>query len=263
MVDYLNFYENADEVNRRLRGTVVLYDGKPYYVMTLAMASVDSIVRLYLEPLSSEHRPLLLDNYKMKALTDKGISFPWQQYPHGSSSMISAMETFTKQVPELGILRKKINSPSFNKFRPFPLGYSLQDGGYPVYVMRKPVRKGYQGFSSARAAVINLDAVDGYFNSGNFDINSPALYNAIVADWPTYHAAVGKMLQNPSQLGQPFHRDLAIIRGPCDSFFLGHRYQIVGQITDLPTGSIRLAKSCQHLFETLSEMNIFQSIATQ
>ena len=49
---YPNFYENLSEANKRLHGTVVLYDGHPYYILAISNHFTDGIMRVYMEPLA-------------------------------------------------------------------------------------------------------------------------------------------------------------------------------------------------------------------
>jgi hypothetical protein len=48
--------------------------------------------------------------------------------------------------PAAGILRKQMNSPLFNKFRPYPLGMCNTKGQRAYYLERQPNRKTEQGF---------------------------------------------------------------------------------------------------------------------
>ncbi len=51
MTKHPNFYENLAEAQMRLVNTVVLYDGEPYMVLTIAAHAPDGIFRVYLDPI--------------------------------------------------------------------------------------------------------------------------------------------------------------------------------------------------------------------
>ena len=45
----VNFYENLEEAQRRLRGTVVMYDGIPHYVLAITDHQSGGIFRVYMQ----------------------------------------------------------------------------------------------------------------------------------------------------------------------------------------------------------------------
>jgi hypothetical protein len=51
--------------------------------------------------------------------------------------------------PAAGILRKQMNSPLFNRFRPYPLGMCNLKGSGTYYIERQPNRKTEQGLLSS------------------------------------------------------------------------------------------------------------------
>src|SRR5688572_1369118 len=127
MAQHLNFYENLQEAQMRLQGTIVVYDGEPYQVYHITEHK-DKILRVYMHPInqenvSSSQRPNL-DNFLYSNGNDR-------------SKIPEYLDKWMEDNPKFGMLRKKMNSPAFNKFRPFPLGMVNDGKGRVFYVERQ------------------------------------------------------------------------------------------------------------------------------
>src|SRR3546814_5918592 len=70
MVKYTNFYETVKEADMRLRHTLVMYDGEPYYVLLISDHKKDGVFRIYMDKAGNEH----------------GFAFQREQVPYEASS---------------------------------------------------------------------------------------------------------------------------------------------------------------------------------
>src|SRR5690349_7508913 len=115
---YPNFYENLKEAQDRLRGCIVLYSGEPNYIWAICDHKPDGKFRVYMSPIEVVHTTSLP---------------PINQIPSNHPSLGSAIDTFLDANASLPVVRKMMDSPAFNKFRPFPLGMCNQ-GSQAFYV---------------------------------------------------------------------------------------------------------------------------------
>ena len=124
MSDYKNFYENQKEATMRLVSTIVCYDGIPCQVLAITAHKPDGIFRVYLDPIGQEHggpaRPDI-----------DGV-------PRDHTGLGAIMDNFMDKHPGHLLMRKHMNSPAFNKYRPFPLGM-LNVSGKTFYMERQPI----------------------------------------------------------------------------------------------------------------------------
>lgn len=202
-VEYENFYENLEEAQRRLTGTVVLYDGEPVYIAQVSNVREDNTFRLWCQKLPNEDLNL-------------GIG----DLPEGERPVNS--------------FRKKINSPRFNKFRPFEMGYinlfQTRAGGklfFPVYLTRTPARRGKQGFNEGSYNC--RDNRGGDRRPSFVDIIfSEAFVEMIKGDYPSYREVVARV-QDVEEGGIAVDRAFCVCKDRESGIvFLDYRSETVG-----------------------------------
>lgn len=253
MATYTNFFETLEEAQRRLCGTVVMYDKEPYVVLAICNHKPDGIFRVYLLPLTYKD-PM------PSAVYDFGRGDPRQA------------EELDKYIKEKGdscvLLRKQMNSPAFNKFRPFPLGM-MNYGNKVWYLERTPTRSVLQGLSRnsviAHKVVLSPDLLNdpargrGWSNG----LQSEEVRACITADHPTLEQTL-RELQDPEVKNEAaaFHRHFAVLRGPVDTFFLAYKTEVIGRI-DCANTSVTLGRKYRHFKEVVEEANAFKSVNLQ
>ena len=247
---YPNFYENIKEAQMRLRGTVVLYDGVPYYIMAITQGNSDGIFRVYLDPVGRD--PTVL--WSRPNMGDYNMESP-NLAPYLDSWMLSN--------PNSGILRKHINSPAFNKFRPYPLGM-CNFGVSALYIERQPNRKTEQGLirSMLEATPINLIPTNAIAKGGcPVDTYSVEFKSCILADHPSADTVLNA-LNDPTiqNTAIAFHRNFAMVRGPIGMIFLAYKTDIIGVMPNSDFSRLRLGSEFAHTREVIEKLNLFSSI---
>lgn len=254
MAEYVNFFETLKEAEMRLRNTIVLYDGDPYYVFAVTDHKNDGVFRLYLDPISSN--AMTINNYAIPEGPQEGASYG------------QLLDTFMEHNKDAPLIRKKMNSPLFNKFRPFPLGM-CNTGKKTFFIERRPTRKSEQGLTQQMLDVEELKIemstgspgkVPGsYFNMFTSDFRA-----CIKGEYPTAANCLAA-LKNPKVKNNTaaFHREFAFIRGPLDTLYLAYRDQVVGLLPSDDFSSVRLGKKYGYTKEVIQNLNLFQTINTQ
>jgi len=243
MKEYPNFYENLAEAVKRLEGTVVKYGNDFYYVLCITDHKNDGIFRIYLDDLK--------DLWLRKA----------GDIPYGGHvpNRGKAMDDYIVANPNCGIIRKQLNSPLFNKFRPFPIGMINCDG-QAIYVERSPVRHTQQGLTS-QMLVGRQVTITNNERSYNIDIYSAGLYQTLTNSYPTFEECCSNLLDksilNPSVA---FHRNFAVLRGPINTLFVAHKNEVVGFLPALDSSVIVLGQDFTYLKEVIESLNIFQEV---
>lgn len=253
MVQYTNFYENLTEAERRLKDTVVLYDGHPYYVLCITDHKGDGVFRVYLDKLGSDRAPAIC-RYDH-------IPNNWHDEPNMSRG--KKMDIFIEDNPDSGILRKKMNSPLFNRFRPFPLGM-MNRGIHAAYCERRPTRPfSSQGLSGG--------AIDGHhvvLRSSNealsgisIDIFNPGFADMVLGNYPSLDECIDN-LNNPEIENESvaFHRYFALIRGPIGVLFLVYKQDIIGYLPDGTKSNVFLGKRFIYTREVVGDLGLFGNI---
>lgn len=252
MATHVNFYENIQEALMRIKQTIVLYDGYPNYVHTVAPHPTDEAFRVYMTPLEKVHE------MPMAGLPCAGL------IPHGASNMVGHMDAWMEQHPNW-ITRKKMNSPKFNRFRPFPLGM-VNQGQNAVYCARQPARpKTEQGLipSMILATAISVSPKNmphGYA----VDCYNKSFRDAIIGDYPSPKTVL-EGLQNPkfSNESVAFNREFALVKGPIDLMFLAYREDVIGVLPYGDFSRVRLGKEFRHCREVTEELNLFLTVEVQ
>lgn len=259
MPSFTNFYESLKEASMRLQNTVVLYDGEPYYVLCLDDHKKDDIFRVYLDPI----------------LPDKSCCFerlpgiPYNWYGTGTESVGYMMDAWMNNNPDSGILRKQMNSPLFNKFRPFPLGM-LNSRNDVYFTERRPVRHMQQGltgdmFMSYRVTEFRTGShKDDYpsYESYGKGITASELYNMYKGNYPTLDEVLDN-LKDPEVLnfGVAFDRKFAITRGPAGMLFLVYKRETVGILPHKDKTLALLSPEFNHFKQLIEEYSFFDDVA--
>jgi len=254
MKENVNFYENIDEARMRLRNTVVCYDGEPYKVMGLANHK-DGIIRIYMREIGVPFNRAVWPQEIMDGFNP--------ETPQWSNAMDKWLETDTGK--KSGIIRKMMNSPKFNKYRPFPLGMCNHASGC-VYIERMPNRKVEQGLiqSMTLQTTVTLGqksekgALGRY---GAIDIYTPEFRNCVVGDYPTAESCL-KNLKDPDVINNAaaFHREFALVRGPMSMLFLAYRDEIIGLLPASDFSIARLGVDFHYTKEAVSDLKLFKDI---
>ena len=246
--EYTNFYENIKEAMMRLQHTVVMYDGFPYYVLTIDSHKPDGIFRVYMEPLGG----------KRGSVIGRGLSVPYDG-PNGYRG--PEMDKWLDANKDSGVIRKQMNSPLFNKFRPFDLGMCNIDGNV-VYTERQPQRQTYQGLTQQMVyqLPVSLGPRLSVTKNALVGIQHPAFKACVLAEHPSYDECIKNLLDPEiSNEGVAFSRHFALVRGPVDTLFLAYKSDIVGAVTD-GSKTLRLSKSHRHTREVIEELGVFSEI---
>lgn len=243
--NYPNFYETLNEAQYRLMNTVVLYDKEPYRVILITSAHPDKIFRVYLLPLSWT-----------------GDWPDYSMYPNGSKEQMDYMDKWIEGTPKAGMLRKHINSPLFNKFRPFPLGMMNKEGKI-YYLERMPVRHREQGLTRNSVSIlpVTLEIRNQAQVGGYHEIFGKSMRDCILGLHPSLDECL-KELKDPLTLnaGAAFHRECAVLKGPLDMFFLNVRGKTVGLIE---SKEATLAHEFRHLKELVENTNQFHRVTVK
>lgn len=249
MPAYTNFYETVKEAVMRLRGTIVLYDKLPYYVMAIAGHHKDGIYRVYLDPVGEE-------SHAVPSVEDYGPEHPLL------GGYIDQWLDAHKDSP---VLRKQMNSPLFDKFRPFPLGM-CNIGKQCYYLERQPLRpKTEQGLTRGMVneSLISLGPVDYIRGSkgGNLQLMSPSMKACITGDHPGAKECLENLLSGDYENeAVAFHREFAFVKGPIGMIFLAYKSDIVGVLPKNNFDFCRLGEGFKHCREAVGDLRLFTNI---
>lgn len=246
-----NFYENLAEANLRLRGTVVLYNEEPYYVLTVT------------DHLPGAFRAFLLPLFVMRDPSNRR----WIANLQGSATNTAIfLETLKGTPSSLGTIRKKMSSRFFNKFRPFPLGMVNDTGpdhGIVAYVQRRPTRpRTEQGLTDAMLEVWELDMTRERSHS-SFQIStlSESLERCIRNDYPLPEECLLNLLdESVINVGAAFHRDFALVRGPIDTLFLAYKQDIVGILPKNDFSLVKIGKKFSYCEDVIEDLQLFSTV---
>lgn len=255
MAQHRNFYETVKEAQMRLRGTIVMYDKEPYTVIQITNHKADGIFRIYLFPLGEvqarAHWPsFALDNYHAE-----------------SNELGKALDNFITEREQTKdgckVLRKQMDSPLFNKYRPFPLGM-CNIGARTYYVERQPARRTEQGLTKNM-----LNEVQIGLNTGSelarratgVDVTSMAFRQCILGEHPDAQTCLKNLLSGEFENeAVAFNREFALVKGPLDMIFLAYKADIVGTLPNLDFSVVRLGKNFKHCKEVTEGLRLFTRI---
>lgn len=258
-VEHPNFYENHKEALLRLRATVVLYDGLPYQIHAICNHHSDGIFRVYMEPVGIAPE----DRKKNQPFFSVLGNVP-SEYPT-LGGLLDASLTENK---EMSIIRKQMNSPKFNKFRPYPLGMCNLRGQGTFYIERQPNRKTEQGLIPSMLFETHVTtsgdrSPDSIRRAGRIDLNSPAFRSCVLADHPSASDCLKNLLDaKVKNEAAAFDRHFALARGPIDMIFLAYKGDIIGVLPEGTLGVLRLGREFRHTKEVVEKLNVFGRIAS-
>lgn len=249
MPELVNFYENINEARMRLLRTIIMYDGLPYVVLAVCNHHLDGIFRVYLEPLGVP-RP-------------RGLMYPCEEMGTDSPSLGAAMDKFldNKSTP---LLRKQMNSPKFNKFRPFPLGMCNYNGRV-YYIERQPARHREQGLTQSMVAdqLVSLSPKAGNspYRTQNVSMFSPEGRACILAEHPSASECLKELCDpNVTNDAAAFHRHFALVRGPVNTLFLAYKGDVIGVLPNNSLSSVKLDRKFAHTREVVTELGVFGTV---
>lgn len=247
-----NFYENLEEMQRRLSDTVVAYDGDPSRVIAITNHKPDGIFRIYLWDVRNS----------ISEASHKG-TFPMlvSQYGPQDPRLGPALDKWMEEHKDAPVLRKMANSPAFNKFRPFSLGMMNHDG-HASFLERSPERRTQQGLIRQMVeetyVSVSSNKKRGAYQGG---LAGPEFYDCVKGKHPSAEECMENMLDpTVENTSVACHRNFAIIRGPMDTFFLGYKTDVVGFIPATKRPTVELGKKFTHLKEAVEETKQFHDI---
>ncbi len=266
MRNYPNFYETIAEARIRLQNTIVLYDGRPYSVYWIGDHWPDNIFRVYLIPLEWEEDE--------KGEMPNKTEFEVVRYSSPNEAAVGSwLDRWMEANPKNPIIRKQMNSPYFNRFKPFDLGMVNQDAKV-FYVERQPVRSTVQGLSESSVDVTRISMAGmeqimmgrgvppSMKKQISFDIYSEEFEKTILGIYPTLDECM-ENLTSPDIINSAaaFHRHFAVIRGPIDMLFLAYKRDIIAAIS--PNKSVKIGRDFHHLKEAVDELGVFGYVGIQ
>ena len=257
MATYPNFYETVAEATMRLRHTLVMYDNEPYTVIAVcdALHFNDGIFRLYLEAYSPSSPSI------MNPTEQSDLESPYHKVSTDSPDFHKRMDAWLEKQTKFKIIRRTMNSPAFNKFRPFPLGM-VNSKGHLYYIERAPKRKSEQGL--LRSQCISSEII--IPQNGSMDETSaPKVDNSTVwsakgfvdmlkGQYPTIDECFEK-LKTPVCLnvGAAWCRKFGLVRGPANTLFLGSGVGIIGMFPDNNPSRLYLSEDYVWMKESILE----------
>lgn len=252
--EYPNFYENIKEARDRLNRTIVLYDGLPYSIMAITDHMPDGIFRAWLDPLGSERNEGLKQFYYL--VTHWGFDHP---------ALPKQLDDLLEKYPDCGVLRKHLNSPKFNRFRPFQLGM-CNVGTQVYYVERRPIRPAMQQ-GLVKSAIFETLITAGSRQDNpkrgveSVEIHSPAFRDCILGDhYPARQVLAALSDPRIAHDALAFHRDFALVRGPIEMMFLAYRSDIIGVLPKNNFDFVRLGKEFKYCAEVVEELGLFHRV---
>lgn len=250
---YTNFYETVREANMRLRGTVILYDKEPYIVLVVTDHKKDGIFRIYLEPTGAGNAA-----YSGNLRSDQQC--PIHTHPVEENDFGSRMDSWMEDNKSLGVLRKQMNSPLFDLFRPFPLGLINLDSE-AMYVERTPARRTEQGLTSK---MLEVSSLKGNSRRNGFNVYSSEFKKCIKGDFPSMRESFDRIREKGGVLESVgFSRLFGLAKGPVRLPCLFYKDTMIGYLPSADPGSLILDDQFRHLRESIDEMSCFNEIIVQ
>jgi hypothetical protein len=250
MANHPNTFETVKEAMMRLRRTVVVYDGEPYIVLQITNHKPNGIFRIYLEPTGR-------DPNNRRARPEP------EQFPPEHSGIGPYMDQWMTEHPDSGVIRKEMNSPLFNKFRPYPLGMCNIKGSGTYYIERQPNRKTEQGLISSMLYETPISTSPARVNrhGGTIDVYGTAFRDCVMGKYPTAAECLSNLLDpDVTNDAAAFSREFALVRGPIDILFVAYKHDIIGMLPTNDFSCIRLGREFHHTKEVVEALGVFQSI---
>lgn len=214
-------YESLEDASRRLKNTVVLYEGRPVLITDIQEGAGDSPYRVY-----ADNLPTKRGGARFPAMEFDGEGRPVARKPDAD-------------------MRKYISSRNFD-IAPFPMGYlNTPMGAY--YCQRSPGRQQQQGLSSGTFSAVNYSGAP--LSWGGF-LSCDKVDDMVAGRYPTLREAL--RIAAPSVA---ISRDFCIVRDELfdELCFIYHKNVKVGLVSD---DSVKLAKGKQYVRESLLELGL-------
>jgi hypothetical protein len=251
-MEYPNFFEHQKEAELRLTGTIVLYDGEPVQIISITDHVGDGILRAYIRDIGYTDQELL------SMPRPDGIS----NFPPGHSGVGTYLDTFIKDNPSCGIVRKHLSSPLFNKFRPFELGMYWNDSEV-YYIERQPNRSTLQGLCGSMLVTKkpSLSNSDEFSSRGNISLYGPEMRRCVKGEHPTPSRCL-EALFNPrySNEAAAFHRHFALVKGPVGTLFLAYKFNVIGVLPNGDFSRLKLGKEFGYCKEVVEDLHLFSNV---
>jgi len=250
MAQHRNFYETIGEARMRLDETVVLYDNVPYHVLCISDHNSDGIFRVYIDPVSDNGAPF-----------HRHSPVPYTEPDEEDGSIGETMDSWleTPQGKKSPVLRKMMNSPKFNKFRPFPIGMVNTDA-CSLYIERSPTRHTQQGLTGAGLSAVRCDLAAKA--STRVSTLLPGLYSAILGLYPDLDMTLTNLTdETVSNSSAAFHREFCLVRGPMNMLFLSYKGDIVGYLPYNNTEEVKIGSKFSYVKEVVDELSCFTKIS--
>ena len=255
--EHPNFFETVSEARMRLEQTIVMYDGEPCFVLGVHDHRKDGIFRIYLDRISSTESVL-----KGRR---KYTRCPYYTTPMSDPAYGPLMDAWMDEHPDSGVLRKHMNSPKFNKYRPFPLGM-VNDDGSALYVSRQPKRHTQQGLSESHLMI--SDPSSGRFKGQmGLTLTSESMVDMYIGRYPGALECLSALQdQEVTNSSVAWSREFALIRGPLESLYIAYGPDTVGQLYEFGDnhfGRLSLASRFSYLKETCEEQGLFDEVTVR
>lgn len=247
-------FDNLADAQQKLQQSIVLYQGIPVFVHAVLNSRPDGIFRVYFKPI-----PLTLpvDFNNDPDEDEAGV----QEIVNPFRPMRGDdMRELDRRYRADGCIRKKINSPHFNGFRPITLGYMNHFEGtntLPIFVVRSTARQYSQGvklrtLTFERPALFN-EPVD---RMGEANLARSIGFKEMVAnEYPSIKDAID-VIKDDSKApkGVAVSRDVAIMyQSDLAMYLVFVRNQLVGYLDDSQGDRfvVSVSKEKRHLKEIL------------
>lgn len=256
MATYKNFFETLAEARARVGRCIVMYDGQPVYIWAISDHKSDGAFRVYISPIE-----------EVSAFSGM-MGFPGAAYPHNYEMIGQKFDAWMDANKTAKLQRKKMDSPLFNKFRPFPLGMvNVKDPnnqtGLAYYVERTPIRpKMEQGLTSGAVFETPVTAAQNRKQQGHMvNMYSKEFRDCIMGEYPRPREVLEKLSSGlVANESVAFHRNFALVRGPVEILFLAYKGEVVGVLPMSDFNTLKLGKEYRHLKEAVEELNLFYTI---
>jgi hypothetical protein len=230
-----------------------MYDDEPVEIITITDHVGDGILRAYV-------RPIGYTPEELEAMPN--VVTGLNNFPPGHNGIGTYMDAFITDNPSCGIKQLRMDSPKFNKFRPYDLGM-YWDPPHVYYVERQPNRRMEQGLISTMLLVKHLTPTseggkpaDGYVN-----MYGPEMRRCILGEHPSPTRCI-EGLTNPkyANTAAAFHRNFALVKGPIDTMFLAYKQDVVGQMPHGDFSKVKLGADFTYCKEVVDELQLFDNI---
>lgn len=250
-MEYKNFFESQKEAAIRLNDTVVLYDGEPVRVVATSDHVGDGVIRAYVQPIGDS----------VRERSTRPEPDPHQFHPVQSALLGKYLDEFIAKHPNSKVVRKRLDSPKFNKFRPYELGmYWDKDRLY--YVERQPNRLTQQGLIPSMLVTKTVNINSGVpIPVSNLDMYGPEMRRCIMGEHPSPQLCLERLRdQKYANEAAAFHRHFALVRGPVNTLFFAYKGYIIGHLPNEDFSTVKLSRDFSYTKEVVSELGLFNNI---